>query len=67
VIDRNQAVALCAVPRLALPSFDARGARNGHVVFGYARAASSENPPIYGWLLLGYRYRDRPLRSTTRA
>jgi hypothetical protein len=67
VIDRDEAVALCAVPRLTLPSFDARGARNGQVVFGYARAASSENPPIYGWLLLGYRYRDRPLRSTTRA
>ena len=65
-IARDEPVSLCSVPRLTLPSFDARGAPNGDVVFGYARAATPENPLLYGWLLVGYRYRDRPFRWTTR-
>jgi hypothetical protein len=60
VIRQGQALDLCTVPALPLPAFDAGGRRNGEVVFGYARAGT-----IYGWALLGYRYRDRPFRPTT--
>ncbi len=65
LIEQGEAVALCSVPRLTLPSFDAAGAPDGSVIFGYARAANPATAPIYGWLLLGYRYRDRPFRATT--
>ncbi len=64
VIAQGDRVALCAVARLTLPSYDARGARNGEVVFGYARAMNAA-ATIYGWLLLGYRRGDRPFRATT--
>jgi hypothetical protein len=55
---------LCAPPKLTLPSYDASGAPNGSVVFGYASAPDSAGAPIYGWLLLGYRYTDRPFQAT---
>jgi hypothetical protein len=66
VIAQGDPVALCAVAPLTLPSFDARGAGNGYVVFGYARTANAATT-IYGWLLLGYRHGDRPFRATTTA
>jgi len=64
VIAQGESLALCAVPELLLPSFDAHGTRNGSVSFGYARAANPPSPPIYGWLPLGYRYGARPFRAT---
>lgn len=53
--------------RLSLAAFDRRGARNGHVVFGYAgvRSAARGGYAIYGWVLLGYRYEQRPFMRTT--
>lgn len=64
----GQAVALCAVPRLTLPSFDRSGLANGSVSFGYARVLGGASAaPIYGWLLLGYQYHRRPFRATTTA
>ena len=65
-------LALCAGQRLRLRSFDRRGARNGHVDFGYARVRGrtaadgvAGSYAIYGWVLLGYRYRDEPYTATT--
>jgi hypothetical protein len=55
---------LCSPARLTLPSFDVDGASNGSVVFGYARARDTSGAPIYGWLLLGYRYGDRRFKDT---
>jgi hypothetical protein len=63
LIAQGQPVALCALPALTLPAFDAGGRPNGDIVFGYARVTVGQ--VIYGWLLLGYRYRDRPFRATT--
>ena len=62
-------VALCAGERLRLPAFDRRGVRNGAVNFGYAKvrgaAPAAGSYAIYGWVLLGYRYRDKPYTATT--
>jgi hypothetical protein len=62
-------LALCVGERLRLAAFDRRGARNGHVDFGYAKARAASpaggSYAIYGWVLLGYRYRDRPYIATT--
>ena len=63
LIAQGQAIALCAVPTLTLPAFDATGRTAGDVVFGYARALASR--PLYGWLLLGYRAGRRELRRLT--
>ena len=60
-------IALCRGQRLTLAAFDRRGARNGHVVFGYARVRSAARGgyAIYGWVLLGYRYEQRRFTRTT--
>lgn len=64
----GQAVALCVGPKLTLPSFDRAGVANGSVEFGYARVDAGDSAaPIYGWLLLGYRYHRLPFRATTTA
>lgn len=65
VIEQGQALGLCAVPSLTLPAYDPAGARNGYVVFSYARVTPPAGAPIYGWILAGYRYRGRPARATT--
>jgi hypothetical protein len=71
ILRRGQPIALCAGERLSLPSFDRRGAPNGHVDFGYAKVRSSAPRAggsayaIYGWVLLGYRYAGRAYTSTT--
>ena len=62
VLAQGQPLRLCDVPDLTLPSFDARGRRNGHVRFAYARVSSSEI--AHGWVMSGYRYRGRAFRST---
>ena len=63
------AVALCRGERLRLPAFDRRGARNGVADFGYAKVRGTSpaggSYAIHGWVLLGYRYRDRPYVATT--
>ena len=63
------AVGLCAAARLRLPAFDRRGTRNGRVDFGYARVraatAGGGSYVIYGWVMVGYRYRDAPYVATT--
>ena len=66
VIEQGQAVELCPVRGLRLPSFDVHGTPNGSVAFGYARATSGGAAPIYGWLLTGYAYRGEPFRATIR-
>lgn len=62
-------LALCRGERLTLPAFDRSGTRNGHVSFGYAKVRGASprggSYAIHGWVLLGYRYRDRPYRATT--
>jgi hypothetical protein len=62
LLEQGAAVRLCSGLRLSLPSYDQRGAGNGYVVFAYAAAGGP--PQIHGWLLLGYRFRDRPFRPT---
>jgi hypothetical protein len=58
---------LCRGQRLSLAAFDRRGARNGHVGFGYARVRSAARGgyAIYGSVLLGYRYKQRAFTRTT--
>jgi hypothetical protein len=67
ILRAGQAVALCEAERLSLPSFDKRGERNGYVDFAYAKVRSAARPSyaIYGWIMLGYRYGERPYTSTT--
>ena len=68
ILPAGTPLAHCAGQRLRLPSFDRNGARNGHVAFGYAkvrgRTPAGGSYAIYGWVLLGYRYRDEPYRAT---
>ena len=67
VLRRGQRLALCAGQRLTLPAFDRAGAVNGEVEFAYARVrgrAGTGSYVIHGWILLGYRYLDRPYVST---
>lgn len=61
ILREGQAIALCSARRLALPAFDRSGAVNGAVEFGYARVRSAGSPSyaIHGWVLTGYRYRER--------
>lgn len=66
VLAQGRRVELCAVRGISLPSFDARGRRNGRVRFDYARVRSAAQT-LYGWVLTGYRYRDRPFTNTIRA
>ncbi len=61
----SEPVSLCGAPKLELPSFDAHGRPNGHVTFAYASAAEASQPPIFGWLLVGYRYGSAAPRATT--
>ncbi|HEV2775880.1 MAG TPA: hypothetical protein VGV90_09840, partial [Solirubrobacteraceae bacterium] len=69
ILPAGAPLALCAGERLRLAAFDRRGARNGHVDFGYARvrgaSPSGGSYAIYGWVLLGYRYRAKPYTATT--
>jgi hypothetical protein len=71
ILPAGAPVALCAAERLRLAAFDRRGARNGHVDFGYAKVRGASpaggSYAIYGWVLLGYRYRDAPYIATTSA
>lgn len=67
VLRRGQRLALCTGQRLIVPAFDRAGAVNGEVEFAYARvrgAAGGGSYAIHGWILLGYRYLDRPYVST---
>ena len=63
VLAQGQRVMLCDVAGLSLPSFDARGRRNGRVRFLYA-AATGAGQTIYGWVMRGYAFRRQPFRST---
>ena len=69
ILPAGAPVALCAAERLRLAAFDRRGARNGHVDFGYAKVRGASpaggSYAIYGWVLLGYRYRDASPTATT--
>lgn len=69
ILPAGMALSLCAGERLTLPSFDRGGARNGHVDFGYAKVrgttATGGSYAIYGWVLLGYRYGQKPYTATT--
>ena len=72
ILPAGTLLSLCAGQRLRLPAFDVRGARNGHVDFGYAKVRGATpaggSYAIYGWVLLGYRYAERPYVATvTRA
>jgi hypothetical protein len=68
ILPTGAPLSLCAGQRVRLPAFDVRGARNGHVDFGYAklRAATPAGGSyaIFGWVLLGYRYAERSYVST---
>ena len=69
ILRAGQPLLLCADQRLTLPAFDRGGAANGAVTFGYARARGRAGPrggsyAIHGWVLLGYRHRDRPFVAT---
>ena len=67
VLRAGHPVVLCDGRRLTLPAFDRRGAPNGYVEFGYARtstAATAASAALHGWVLLGYRYRERPYVAT---
>lgn len=66
VLAQGRRIELCAVPGISLASFDARGRRNGRVRFDYARVLSA-GQTLYGWVLTGYRYRDRAVTNTIRA
>ncbi len=64
-LSQRQPLKVCDVPALSLPSFDARGRRNGFVRFAYAEVASA-GQTIHGWVMRGYRDTGRPFRSTLR-
>ncbi|MGI8731255.1 MAG: hypothetical protein ACR2LK_14975 [Solirubrobacteraceae bacterium] len=65
VLAQRRRVNVCAGTGIALPSFDRRGRRNGRVRFDYARVPS-EGQTLFGWVLTGYRYRDRAFTRTLR-
>ncbi len=71
VLPAGAPLALCPAERLRLPSFDRRGARNGHVDFGYAKVRGATpaggSYAIYGWVLLGYAYEQQPYVATITA
>ncbi|HEX8157966.1 MAG TPA: hypothetical protein VF526_11325, partial [Solirubrobacteraceae bacterium] len=71
VLPAGVPLALCRGERLTLAAFDRAGARNGHVDFAYAKVRGATpgggSYAIYGWVLLGYRYRDEPYTPTTTA
>ena len=68
VLREGAALRLCAGQRLTLPAFDRIGAINGAVEFAYARvrSAGARSYPIHGWVLVGYRYLERPFVWTLR-
>ena len=71
ILRAGRPLLLCAGQRLTLPAFDRAGAANGEVVFGYARVRGASGRgrgsyAIHGWVLLGYRYLDRPFVWTVR-
>ena len=69
ILPAGRPLALCAGERLRLPAVDRRGERNGHVDFAYAKVRGGTprggSYAIYGWVLVGYRYRDAPYVATT--
>jgi len=65
VLSQGQQLRLCDVPNLTLPSYDARGRRNGSVTFAYAEVASAR-ATIHGWVMCGYRT-ARAYRATVSA
>ena len=71
ILPAGTLLSLCTGQRLRLPAFDVRGARHGHVDFGYAKVrgatAGGGSYAIYGWVLLGYRYADRSYVATVTA
>ena len=69
ILRAGQPLVLCAGQRLTLPAFDRDGTMNGEVTFGYARVrgrggSRGGSYAIHGWVLLGYRYLDRPFVAT---
>ena len=68
ILPAGSMLSLCSGERLRLPAFDVRGDRNGHVDFGYAKVRAATpaggSYAIYGWVLLGYRYAERPFVAT---
>jgi hypothetical protein len=71
ILPAGTMLSLCTGQRLRLPAFDVRGTRNGHVDFGYAklrgRTAGGGSYAIHGWVLVGYRYAERPYVATITA
>jgi hypothetical protein len=71
ILPAGTPLSLCRGERLTLPAFDRRGARNGHVDFGYAKIRGATGAggsyAIYGWVLLGYAYEQQPYAATIRA
>jgi hypothetical protein len=65
VLAQGQRVRLCGAPTLSLASFDVHGRSNGRVRFSYA-AVGDGAATIYGWVMRGYRYRDRGFVHTVR-
>lgn len=63
VLAAGQRLLLCDVAGLSLPSFDARGRRNGRVRFEYAQVPVGETT-VHGWMMRGYASRGRPLTET---
>lgn len=63
VLGHGQRVMLCDVPGITLPSFDARGRRNGRVRFLYA-AVTGAGQTIYGWVMRGYAFHRQPFTNT---
>lgn len=66
VLGQGRRVSLCAASGIALASYDARGRRNGRVRFDYARV-DGDGQTLFGWVLTGYRYRDRAFTRTLRS
>ena len=69
ILPAGTPLSLCRGERLTLPAFDRRGARNGHVDFGYAKVRGATpaggSYAIYGWVLLGFTYERQPYVATT--
>jgi hypothetical protein len=69
ILSAGTPLGLCPGERLTLASFDRSGRRNGHVDFAYAKVrgttAAGGAYAIYGWVMSGYRYSQRPYTDTT--
>ncbi len=66
LLAQGQRIALCDTASLELPSFDARGRRNGLVRFAYAKVIGG-GQKVYGWVMRGYRLAGHRFTSTLRA